>query len=94
MNLNFVGSIYGRSSIVIAHIVPIRLQTWPPQAILVSDWLISKKIFFSETAFPNELKFTRQGHRASGFWHRLFGKVVSEKKNFRNRPIRNKNCLW
>jgi hypothetical protein len=21
----------------------IRLQTWPPQAILVSDWLISKK---------------------------------------------------
>jgi hypothetical protein len=55
MNLNFVGSIYGRSSIEIAHIVPIRLQTWPPQAILVSDWLISKKIFFSETAFPNEL---------------------------------------
>jgi hypothetical protein len=23
-----------------------------------------------------------------------FGKVVSEKKIFRNRPIRNKNCLW
>jgi hypothetical protein len=60
MNLNFVGSIYGRSSIEIAHIVPIRLQTWPPQAILVSDWLISKKIFFSETAFPNELKFGRK----------------------------------
>jgi hypothetical protein len=28
---------------MIAHFVPIRLQTWPPQAILVSDWLISKK---------------------------------------------------
>jgi hypothetical protein len=27
----------------IAHFVPILLQTWPPQAILVSDWLISKK---------------------------------------------------
>jgi hypothetical protein len=27
----------------IAHFVPIRLQTWPPQAILVSHWLISKK---------------------------------------------------
>jgi hypothetical protein len=26
-----------------AHFVPIRYQTWPPQAILVSDWLISKK---------------------------------------------------
>jgi hypothetical protein len=33
--------------------------SWPPQAILVSDWLISKKIF-SETAFPNELKFGRK----------------------------------
>jgi hypothetical protein len=27
-----------------------------PQAILVSDWLISKKIFFSETGVPNESK--------------------------------------
>jgi hypothetical protein len=26
-----------------AHLVPIRLQTWLPQAILFSDWLISKK---------------------------------------------------
>jgi hypothetical protein len=25
------------------HLVPIHLQTWPPQTILVSDWLISKK---------------------------------------------------
>jgi hypothetical protein len=29
-----------------------------PQAILVSDWLISKKIF-SETALPNESKLGR-----------------------------------
>jgi hypothetical protein len=43
MNRNLVGSIYGRSSIKIAHFVPIGLQTWPPQAILVSYWLISKK---------------------------------------------------
>jgi hypothetical protein len=43
MNQNLVGSILGSSSIKIAHLVPIRLQTWPPQAILVSDWLISKK---------------------------------------------------
>ena len=26
-----------------AHFVPILYQTWPPQTILVSDWLISKK---------------------------------------------------
>ena len=43
MNRNLVGSTYGRSSINITHFVLIRLQTWPPQAILVSDWLISKK---------------------------------------------------
>jgi hypothetical protein len=60
MNRNLVGSIYGRSSIKIAHFAPIRLQTWPPQAILISDWLISKKICPSATAFPNELKFGRK----------------------------------
>ena len=31
------------TSIKIAHFVLICKQTWPPQAILVSDWLISKK---------------------------------------------------
>jgi hypothetical protein len=34
----------------------IRYQTWLPQTILVSDWLISKKIFSFETAWPNEPK--------------------------------------
>jgi hypothetical protein len=43
MNRNLVGSIYGKCSIKIAHFVLIHLQTWPPQVILVSDWLISKK---------------------------------------------------
>jgi hypothetical protein len=43
MNRNLVGSIYGKSSIKTAHFVPIRLQTMPPQAILVSHWSISKK---------------------------------------------------
>ena len=43
MNWNLVGSIYRRFSIKIAHFVAIRYQTWPPQAILFSDWLISKK---------------------------------------------------
>ena len=43
MNQNVVGSILGRSFINIANLVPIRLQKWPPHAILVSDWLISKK---------------------------------------------------
>jgi hypothetical protein len=43
MNRKLVGSIYEKSSINIAHFVSIRLQTWPPQAILVSDWSIKKK---------------------------------------------------
>jgi hypothetical protein len=34
MNRNMVGSILGRFSIKFAHLVPIRLQTWPPQTIL------------------------------------------------------------
>ena len=43
MNRNLEGSILGWSSIKIAHLILIRLQTWSPQTILVSDWLISKK---------------------------------------------------
>jgi hypothetical protein len=50
MNRNLVGNIYGRSSIKISYFVMIRLQAWPLQTILVTDWLISKQIFSSETA--------------------------------------------
>jgi hypothetical protein len=39
-HIAFGWCIYGRPSIKIAHFIPIRLQTWPPQAILVSDWQI------------------------------------------------------
>jgi hypothetical protein len=44
MNQNLVGSFYGMSSMKIAHFVAIRWQTWPPQAILVSDWPIFKNL--------------------------------------------------
>jgi hypothetical protein len=43
MNQNLVGNILGKSSINVAYLVPIRKQTWSPQAILIIDWLISKK---------------------------------------------------
>jgi hypothetical protein len=44
MNWNLVGSIYGRFSLKSAHFVMIHYQTWPPQAILVSDWPIFKNL--------------------------------------------------
>ena len=44
MKWNLVGSIYGYYSIDFGHFVLIRYQTWPPQAILVSDWSISKNL--------------------------------------------------
>jgi hypothetical protein len=44
MNRNLVRSIYGRSSIKNADLVLIHEQTWPPQAILVSDRSISKNL--------------------------------------------------
>jgi hypothetical protein len=63
MNRNLVGSNLGKSSITTVYLVPIRLQTWLPQAILVSAWLISKKIFSSETALSqmNPLSMTDGG---------------------------------
>jgi hypothetical protein len=72
--------IYETSSIKIAHSVPIRWQTLPPQTILVSDLLISKKSSTTHRCF-----LPRVGS---------FGQAVSEENIFRNRPIKNKNCLW
>jgi hypothetical protein len=38
IKLNLAGSIYVRFSIKLLHLVPFGQQTWPPRAILVSDW--------------------------------------------------------
>ena len=53
-------SIYVRSSIKFLHFVPFHQQIWPPRAILVSDWLLFKKIFSSETAWQNGAKLGRK----------------------------------
>jgi hypothetical protein len=60
MEPNLAESIYIRSSIKFLHFVPFHQQIWPPRAILVSDWLMFKKIFSSETAWPNGAKLGRK----------------------------------
>jgi hypothetical protein len=37
----------------------VKKNSWPPQAILISDWSISKNFSF-ETAWPNEPKLGRK----------------------------------
>ena len=62
--------------------------------------LINKKQELPMTAmFVNESKRNEQFPQST--FHRCFlpsfgpfGQAVSEQKIFRNRPIRNKNCLW
>jgi hypothetical protein len=63
MNRNLVGSILVLFSIMIAHLVPIRKQTWPPQVILGSDWLISENIFSSGRKFQKRTFFRDQPSR-------------------------------
>jgi hypothetical protein len=60
MEPNLAESIYIRSSIKFLHFVPFCQQIWPPRAILVSDWLMLKKIFSSETTWPNGAKLDRK----------------------------------
>ena len=60
MEPNLAVSIYVRFSIKFLHFVPFHQQIWPPREILVSDWLLFKKIFFSETAMQNKAKLGRK----------------------------------
>ena len=60
MEPNLAVSIYVRSSIKFLHFVPFHQQIWLPRAILVSDGLLFKKIFSSETAWQNGAKLGRK----------------------------------
>jgi hypothetical protein len=58
INRNFVGSILGRTSIKIAHLVAIRKQTWPPQASF--GQAVSEKIFLEIS--QSETRIACGGH--------------------------------
>ena len=85
---NLAGSSYVRSSIKLLHLVPFGQQTWPPRAILFSDWLMLKKIF-SETAWPNGAKLDRK----------YLCKVLYKVSSFRpvqptNMAAKGNSCFW
>jgi hypothetical protein len=50
MEPNLAGSIYVRSSIKLLHLIPFGQQTWPPQAIIVSDWPIFQNLLRNRLA--------------------------------------------
>ena len=52
------------------------------------------KVKFVNGSKRNEKFPQRTFHRCFLPHFGLFGQAVSEQKIFRNRPIRNKNCLW
>jgi hypothetical protein len=56
MNQNLVGSIYDRFSMKIAHFIPIRWQTWPPQEIRLDSFgqTVSKGRFFRNQPVRNK----------------------------------------
>jgi hypothetical protein len=90
MNRNLVGTIYGRSSIRSAHFVPIHWQTWPPPAILVSDWSISRLLMDWD-----EMSNLYRGPAIDAFYQVSVHLAKRfQRRFFRNQPIRNKNGLW
>jgi hypothetical protein len=98
-------AIYGRSSIKIAHFIPIRSQTWPPQEILVSDWVISKKkqpirnknSLWRLCLLANRAEISNLYRGPSidaSYQVTVHLTKRFQRRFFRTQPIRNKNCLW
>jgi hypothetical protein len=85
MNWNFLGSLYGRSSIQIPYFVLIRLQTWPQQAIFVFNWSILKKC--SPLKLPGQINQNLVGGSMEGPLLRLHISSRSAKKHGRHRQF-------
>jgi hypothetical protein len=104
MNWNLVGSIYGRFSMKITYFVLIHLQTWPSQAILVSDWPIFKNLLLRNHLAKwnylwrpclltdrDEMSIIYREPSIDASYH-VSGHLA--KWFQRRRFFRNKNCRW
>jgi hypothetical protein len=99
MNRNLVGSNYGRSSIKIAHFIPIRWQTWSPKTILVSVWPISNNLLLWNCLAKWVLSFTSFGWGVSEEKIKMWivnGDRRRTKDDGRRPPSDGKSshCLW
>jgi hypothetical protein len=96
---NLVGSIYGRSSVKIA---PTKFRYIWPNSFRGEEFFKSANqkqespvaAMFVNGSGRNEQSLQRTFHRCFLPSFRLFGQAVSEEKNFKNQPIRNKSRLW
>jgi hypothetical protein len=68
MNRNLVGSILAKSSVKIAHFVPIRWPTWPTQAIIFSDWpILTNLLLWNRMAYWTESMYGRSSKTIAQF---------------------------
>jgi hypothetical protein len=62
-----------------------------PSPLVILAYYLDKTTYGS---WWNEHSLQRTFQRCFLPIYGLFGQTVSEEKNFKNQPIRNKNCLW